>query len=927
MNAIRARLPAARCLRALAQAAFVDTPFIALRYDRSRGCVGNAEISPPKQSRFISSKPSSAPDKPPEGAEDGKEEGKEKEGEHASQPPTSSEASESAPETRRQPLFAPLSGRGRSSNTSGANSGLPPFTLPNWFLQDHIQIVDHESTTTAQDWDGLGRYLQPLRSETTPVQEIGGIWASSEPREATSDCPDRAIGRELLSTIITELEAIAPQARATKEPRRRPMSLLYVHNYRGSRVANDIISHIGADLGADVIHLDAAKLARLIAPYFGSTLYFGRGKMSLLGFTAAEANGRSGSVAPSATGVEGDEEFPFIRGMGVMKLLQSGDNERVTWDDLKLNHVFKEIANAATVKRKQKNPEASKSERVILHVHNYVELMMTPEGTSILNKLRTIVDRLWQDGNKIVMVGSAANDENASATWHAKVKELSIQDCYPMVFSPKTNELSKLKDWEQDDYLRDNLSNVEWMLECLRAEPADLVMPSKEESLESKALKELRETLSRNICTKNWVFRLCTQVIGWQRYKDGPVDIHALAEASRHMTQVDNGRCAMLGLGNASNPGSAVVSDPSSSPIQNLISLGNNPPENAKPGRRKSPKNLNLDEEEKKLLSGIVDVGDIHTTFDDVIAPPDVRDSLVALTTLSLQHPKAFSYGVLARERIHGALLYGPPGTGKTLMAKALAKGSGANMLEISAASINDMWVGNSEKNVRAVFSLARKMSPMIVFLDEADSLLGSRARQPNRGGYRETINQFLREWDGLSNSINTQQIFILVSTNRPQDMDEAVLRRLPRRILMDLPLKDSRLAILQSLLRDESLDENVSLDKLATDTELYSGSDLKNLAVAAAMEAAKEELVAKNKHTGPEAYEFPVKRVLLNRHFEKAVKDITASISEDMQSLKALRKFDAQYGDARRKKKKSLIGFEVVPHVVGSREARVRND
>lgn len=219
-------------------------------------------------------------------------------------------------------------------------------------------------------------------------------------------------------------------------------------------------------------------------------------------------------------------------------------------------------------------------------------------------------------------------------------------------------------------------------------------------------------------------------------------------------------------------------------------------------------------------------------------------------------------------------------------------------------------------------------MSPMVVFLDEADSLLGSRARQPNRGGYRETINQFLRELDGLTNSINTQQIFLLVSTNAPQDLDEAVLRRLPRRILVDLPLGDDRLAILQSLLRDEILDESVSLEKLAHDTELYSGSDLKNLAVAAAMEAAKEELAAKNKHTGlPEEFAFPAKRVLLKRHFDKAAKDITASISEDMQSLKALRKFDQRYGDARRKKPKSRMGFEVVPRAVSSKEARVRSE
>lgn len=170
---------------------------------------------------------------------------------------------------------------------------------------------------------------------------------------------------------------------------------------------------------------------------------------------------------------------------------------------------------------------------------------------------------------------------------------------------------------------------------------------------------------------------------------------------------------------------------------------------------------------------------------------------------------------------------------------------------------------------------------------------------------------------------MNTQQIFVLVSTNAPQDLDEAVLRRLPRRILLDLPLRDSRLAILQSLLRDEQLDPAVSLEQLASDTELYSGSDLKNLAVAAAMEAAKEELLAAR--NADVAHEFPAKRVLSKAHFEKASKDISASISEDMQSLKALRKFDQHYGDARRKKKRSQMGFEVVPQATRSEDAMIR--
>lgn len=117
-------------------------------------------------------------------------------------------------------------------------------------------------------------------------------------------------------------------------------------------------------------------------------------------------------------------------------------------------------------------------------------------------------------------------------------------------------------------------------------------------------------------------------------------------------------------------------------------------------------------------------------------------------------------------------------------------------------------------------------------------------------------------------------------------------------------------------------LDPAVSLEQLASDTELYSGSDLKNLAVAAAMEAAKEELAAKEADV---AYEFPAKRILTKAHFEKASKDISASISEDMQSLKALRKFDEQYGDARRKKKRSRMGFEVVPQATKSEDAMIR--
>lgn len=943
----RARLPAARCLcpRSHSTAHLAFAPRHA-----HHGLARSSPLTPRPlarfdlwQTRLLSSKPDGAPasDKP-EGKE--KEDDKEKDDQPA--PPQSSATSSettgnaNAADTKKQPALFAL-GRGRSSNGAAQSTGLPPVTFPPWFLDQAVQLFDplQDLSTGTTTIERIQLYIQPAKSRlkrsAREPDDSSALSQSGQPPDEEADIPAQVINRELLSTISTELDATPPTMRATKDPKKRPISLLYVPNYKGSGVANDVVSHIADDVGADVVHLDAIKLARILGPYLGSTLYFGRGNIAMLGYSAAQANGRSASTATSA---EGEEGYDVVRGgMHVMKFFQAAD-DRATWDDLKLTHAIKEIANAPNVKRRRNvkgEVVNKKSSRVILHIHNYVELEMSSDGASILNKIRTVVDRMWQDGSKIIIVGSASNDSTASPRWHAKVKDLSAQDCYPIVFSPKVDELPEIQTWQQEDYLKDNLAHVNWMLACLKFEQARAeIVPEAFESEESnQALAKLRTRLSSHILSIHWVFRLATQAIGLARYKDGHLDASVLADALWQMDKADEARSAILGFQNPSRPEAASVSkSPTSSTLEGLLSLGNTvkPQTGSKHGSKPNPNTMDFDEEEKKLLSGLVNADDIHTSFDEVIAPPEVRESLISLTTLSLQHPKAFSYGVLSRERIHGCLLYGPPGTGKTLMAKALAKGSGANMLEISAASINDMWVGNSEKNVRAVFSLARKMSPMVVFLDEADALLGSRGRQTVRGGQRETINQFLREWDGLTNALSTQQIFVMVSTNRPQDLDEAVLRRLPRRILVDLPLKEGRLAILRTLLRDESLDESVSLENIATkETELYSGSDLKNLAVAAAMEATKEELAAakaaNDDDDGAGAYEFPAKRVLSRRHFEKALRDISASISEDMQSLKAIRKFDEQYGDARRKKKKTHMGFEVVPQVVSSEEARVR--
>lgn len=312
---------------------------------------------------------------------------------------------------------------------------------------------------------------------------------------------------------------------------------------------------------------------------------------------------------------------------------------------------------------------------------------------------------------------------------------------------------------------------------------------------------------------------------------------------------------------------------------------------------------------EKRLMSGIVEAKNIGTTFNDVHMPAETIDTLQTLTTLSLVRPDAFKYGVLASDKIPGLLLYGPPGTGKTLAAKAVARESGATMLEVSAADINDMYVGEGEKNVKALFSLAKKLSPCVVFLDEADAMFSARSTQGRRASHRELLNQFLREWDGMSN--DSGSAFIMVATNRPMDLDDAVLRRLPRRLLVDLPTESDRLEILKIHLRHEKVADDVHMDDLAKRTPFYSGSDLKNVAVAAALNCVREENELAKKHEGEEPYQYPERRTLAKRHFDKALEDISASISEDMSSLRDIKKFDEQFGDKRGKMKKApRLGF-----------------
>lgn len=147
---------------------------------------------------------------------------------------------------------------------------------------------------------------------------------------------------------------------------------------------------------------------------------------------------------------------------------------------------------------------------------------------------------------------------------------------------------------------------------------------------------------------------------------------------------------------------------------------------------------------------------------------------------LPLRRPDLFK-GLLKPCR--GILLFGPPGTGKTMLAKAIANEAGASFINVSMSTITSKWFGEDEKNVRALFTLAAKVSPTIIFVDEVDSMLGQRTRVSEHEAMRKIKNEFMTHWDGLLTKPG-EKILVLGATNRPFDLDEAIIRRFERRFV-----------------------------------------------------------------------------------------------------------------------------------------------
>jgi SpoVK/Ycf46/Vps4 family AAA+-type ATPase len=289
------------------------------------------------------------------------------------------------------------------------------------------------------------------------------------------------------------------------------------------------------------------------------------------------------------------------------------------------------------------------------------------------------------------------------------------------------------------------------------------------------------------------------------------------------------------------------------------------------------------DDIKSKILSEIMEQTNT-VKFDDIIGMNDLKQILREIIILPQIRPDIFT-GL--RTPPKGLLLFGPPGTGKTFIAKAVASECNCTFFNISASSLTSKWLGESEKLVRALFEIAKQNQPSIIFFDEIESILSKRTDDDNEASKRIKT-EFFIQFDGMQTT-SADRVLLIAATNRPQDLDSAILRRLAKRVYVGpLDLEGRKNFIYKTLLDVENVLNSYDYIKIANLTENYSNSDLKELCREAAFEPFRE------------LNEYQIRNVkklrpIQGKDFAKALNVVRGSLSNTM--MKELIEWNKQYG------------------------------
>eukprot|EP01012_Entosiphon_sulcatum_P060050 TRINITY_DN8479_c0_g1_i1.p1 TRINITY_DN8479_c0_g1~~TRINITY_DN8479_c0_g1_i1.p1 ORF type:complete len:615 (-),score=95.66 TRINITY_DN8479_c0_g1_i1:52-1854(-) len=289
------------------------------------------------------------------------------------------------------------------------------------------------------------------------------------------------------------------------------------------------------------------------------------------------------------------------------------------------------------------------------------------------------------------------------------------------------------------------------------------------------------------------------------------------------------------------------------------------------------------------ILGSIIPKGNLNISWDDISGLAQAKQALYEAAILPLQRPDLFT-GL--RTPARGILLFGPPGTGKTMLGKAVASSANATFFNISASSLTSKYVGEGEKLVKALFLAAAALQPSVVFMDEIDSLLTARSGGEHEAS-RRLKTEFMVQMEGLNSpSEHGCTVLVIGATNRPGELDDAVLRRFPKRLHIPLPDYDSRLSLWQTLLEQQNvaLSDDAVRD-LARATNGYSSSDITN--------ACREALMFPIRELGIQAASVSVDalRKMKKSDFVEALKVVKPTVAASQ--LESVNRWAAQFGSA----------------------------
>lgn len=276
-----------------------------------------------------------------------------------------------------------------------------------------------------------------------------------------------------------------------------------------------------------------------------------------------------------------------------------------------------------------------------------------------------------------------------------------------------------------------------------------------------------------------------------------------------------------------------------------------------------------------------------NVRWDEVIGLDDAKRALRESIIYPTERPDLFPLGWP-----RGILLYGPPGNGKTLLAAATASEIDGYFINVDAASMMSKWLGEAEKNVAKLFSMARRIVskeniPVILFIDEVDSLLGTRSNEI--GGEVRVKNQFLTEMDGITSKAGKLPLYIIGATNKPWSLDWPFLRRFQKRIYVGLPDYNARLQLFKYHTTQLNIDNSVRLEELAKITEGYSASDIRDICQGVQLKVVNE-LFESGK-----AYDGNAKtRSIMVNDFKEILKNRKPSVSIEM--IKAYMRWSEQF-------------------------------